>query len=73
MNTADTWTPQVLAPLGLADEASFLIKGHALQQETMPAPTTATTREHWYRHSELLRPIIKPLLALVRRNAKKGQ
>ncbi|CAK1327845.1 Uncharacterised protein [Burkholderia pseudomallei] len=73
LDTAHTWVPQALTPLGLTDEARALIEGHAPQHERVLEPAAARTREHWYRHSLLLRPIIKSLLAVVRRDAKEGR
>lgn len=71
--SAHDWLPDAFAPVGLAAEARSLIDIEPRQQLDAPEcqPADSATRAAWYRHASLLRPIIKPLLAIVRRDAQR--
>lgn len=71
---APDWLPDAFAPIGLAAEARSLIDIERPQRTDAPEcqPADSGTRTAWYRHASLLRPIIKPLLAIVRRDSQRG-
>jgi hypothetical protein len=72
VDSALTWLPAAFAPIDLDVEARSIIDVESRHPMDAPEcqPASSATRAAWYRHASLLRPILKPLLAIVRRDAK---